>query len=623
MSVLKSLLDTYNVCEKNNLIDRHNGDNTVLLPLFHTNLRSSGDNILDILLDIDSDIIKVDFLQKDKVIIFPVTIDSASRTSSPSAHPLIDQLAYMLEGNEDKHELYMEAFDGLREFINEGKESEFLEIIYKFINSENVFDKVIERLFGNIEYEKKDKYKIKYKDDRDKIKTIDFEKIFLHFTISNFDNGRDVSVTEFEGLHKKYIDYVKSSIESNGICNISGKEDFMVNKHRGLMGNAKIISVSNQNETYFGRFKLGTDIINIGYETSEKVHLMLKYLLENKNSRSYLSENQYFINWFKEDVSNNTEIDISSSKEYYVDDNEYIISDDNTKDNALSFNLGKNKIDDNWSYYAMIVDKASNGRITIKYYNELKGSDLVQNIKRWAEKYIWERYSIEKKDMIKYQPAFYELLNGAYGIDRDGRLIFDNGSFKKDQYQKFITNLLEGRDLPDNIKNAYKINIRHRMKYKKSWKYMLSIAMAVLSTGRKEYMDMIPIERQSRSYLYGRLLSIYENMERAVFARDEKSKGNERITNAEKFWSSYNNKPATIMMTLENNIKPYEKKLKLSEGKKGIYYKMKNEKDEIINEIADKEYNSEKKDKSLDYDFIFGYYAERKFLFTSKEKETN
>ncbi|MCJ0556511.1 type I-C CRISPR-associated protein Cas8c/Csd1, partial [Enterococcus cecorum] len=69
-----------------------------------------------------------------------------------------------------------------------------------------------------------------------------------------------------------------------GICNISGEEQQLTSKHRGLLGNAKLISVSNNKENYQGRFSNGEDIISVGYKTSEKIHLMLKFLLENRNT---------------------------------------------------------------------------------------------------------------------------------------------------------------------------------------------------------------------------------------------------------------------------------------------------------------------------------------------------
>ncbi|WP_243173483.1 type I-C CRISPR-associated protein Cas8c/Csd1, partial [Enterococcus cecorum] len=85
-------------------------------------------------------------------------------------------------------------------------------------------------------------------------------------------------------MHNQYIDYVESLNLPKGICNISGEEQQLTSKHRGLLGNAKLISVSNNKENYQGRFSNGEDIISVGYKTSEKIHLMLKFLLENRNT---------------------------------------------------------------------------------------------------------------------------------------------------------------------------------------------------------------------------------------------------------------------------------------------------------------------------------------------------
>ena len=53
-----------------------------------------------------------------------------------------------------------------------------------------------------------------------------------------------------------------------------------------------------------------SDIIKIGYETSEKIHLMIKYLLENNNSHTWLGTSQYLINWFSDDLANESQLDI-------------------------------------------------------------------------------------------------------------------------------------------------------------------------------------------------------------------------------------------------------------------------------------------------------------------------
>ena len=45
----------------------------------------------------------------DEKTVIPATEESASRTNTPCAHPLCDQLAYVAAGNEEKHRKYLSA----------------------------------------------------------------------------------------------------------------------------------------------------------------------------------------------------------------------------------------------------------------------------------------------------------------------------------------------------------------------------------------------------------------------------------------------------------------------------------------------------------------------------------
>ncbi|WP_449202961.1 hypothetical protein [Streptococcus thoraltensis] len=88
-----------------------------------------------------------------------------------------------------------------------------------------------------------------------KEKTTDFATCFLEFSIDNFIGNRTVSVTNYQELHQEFISYVESNQEDKIICNISGRKEALATKHRGLTGNAKLISGSNNHETYKGRFR--------------------------------------------------------------------------------------------------------------------------------------------------------------------------------------------------------------------------------------------------------------------------------------------------------------------------------------------------------------------------------
>ena len=45
---------------------------------------------------------------------------------------------------------------------------------------------------------------------------------------------------------------------------------------------------------------------------------------------------------------------------------------------------------------------------------------------------------------LKKTPTFNEIINAAYGVDRERYLELDNDSFRSDQYQQLVTALIDG-----------------------------------------------------------------------------------------------------------------------------------------------------------------------------------
>jgi len=390
------------------------------------------------------------------------------------------------------------------------------------------------------------------------------------------------------------------------------------------MGNAKIISVSNKGEAYKGRFKEREDVFSVGYETSEKIHLMIKYLLENKNSSTWLESSQYLINWFSDDLANESQLDIVKPEfnELFEDSEDerdslvFIKPNKENKKIGSSFIKGQKLFSNDAMYNIAILNKTSNGRIALKYFRQVQVSQLLKNLETWQENYSWEAKTKSGNYKLR-TPTFNEIINAAYGIDRERYLELDNDSFKSDQYQQLVTALIDGRLIPNTIVKKLEDNIKQRQKYSKHWYQVQQVSLAVLQKqyGR-EFTPMLDHQETDRSYLFGRLLAIYELFETQGYALDGSSQ--ERITNAERYWNAYTGQPAKMMNHLENKIKPYEEVLKLN--RPGIWHKLERERKEII-QLLTPLYAKKEFTQPLDYKFIFGYYAEKQFYYTKQTKE--
>ena len=434
MDFFTSLLNAYEKAEEIGLVDQRTGDNDpVLLPLYHTSLKSNGNNIILIKLNKDGTFYKAEFMPDNQSIIFPVTSDSVARSgSNPAPHPLVDKLSYYVqEVSQSQYEEFHNQLANWVCFCKEDEVKDYLEKIQRFILRADFLNIVLNSLFG--ESYQRENLKVTYQDSNEKSKTIDLSACFIEFSIVQFHGFKDESVTTYKELHQSFISFVRAFQYNMGVCNISGRNETITNKHRGLMGNAKIISVSNKGEAYKGRFKEREDVFSVGYETSEKIHLMIKYLLENNNSSTWLGSSQYLINWFSDDLANKSQLDIvkpefDSLFEDEDDDieerHQLIRPNAENQEIGSSFIKGRKLFGNDATYYIAILNKTSNGRIALKYFRQLQVSQLLKNLENWQDIYSWEART--KSGIYKQKTSnFNEIINAAYGVDRGRYLELD------------------------------------------------------------------------------------------------------------------------------------------------------------------------------------------------------
>lgn len=114
----------------------------------------------------------------------------------------------------------------------------------------------------------------------------------------------------------------------------------------------------------------------------------------------------------------------------------------------------------------------------------------------------------------------------------------------------------------------------------------------------------------NESYLYGRLLAVYEKLENSTYNKESR-----RQTNAEKYFSSYQKNPYKINQILRSRLQPYE--VKLSKTKGGLYTIYKT----IISEIVEKLPSEiDNKKFRLGPSFLLGYDQQMSDLYKEKEK---
>ena len=204
--------------------------------------------------------------------------------------------------------MYITGIQELLDYEGSHKYKNF-KIIGNYIVKNTILEDFIRIYLGKTEYHIDKDFKLHYEiildGNKVKKKSIDLKKTFITFKLEKIYSG-NISVTRDVGLHNFYIEYIREKnkhSDTMDYCDITGKIDYCVERHRGVIGTAKLVGISNYNETYYGRFKNGKDVYRISYEASQKVHNMLKYLLENKNHTRFIGENAHVVNWLSNDLS--------------------------------------------------------------------------------------------------------------------------------------------------------------------------------------------------------------------------------------------------------------------------------------------------------------------------------
>lgn len=639
MSVLTALYRTYCSALDNDMADRADlQQQTVLLPVYHSSKKSTGTNdMIEVTLSEKGKFIKAEWVPKDQIVIFPVTENSIIRAGKVIApHPLCDELSYLSkELDPEKNKEYERVRKDWASYTEEGHSNHLLTILDEYLCQGTIFKDCVTSLFFGMNYEIEKDYAVVANMGEKTEKTFHLEKTFITFRIeTDRSTEQDLSVSTDREIHQNYIDYVrkKNSERPQEKCDISGKMTYCVSRHRGLLGNAKLVSISNHNETYYGRFDAGDEIIHIGYEVSQKIHLMLKYLLENSQNKRQIGESCVLVNWFSDDIGNEELVNLMNPISPYEDPEDEEDESPKTLGGGVSsfindYITGKNReINPEGKFYLMILDKISNGRISVKYFRELPKSELFERVEHWYQSTSWSFFNGTIKKMIKETPSPFRYADTIFGLENEkGFVECRNTKLKTKTVERLLPCILEHRKLPPDLKNRMFQNLCNRSSYEKTWNYALALGCSIFKKYQIDYQkkeevsEMLDANEQNRSYLYGRLLAVYEKLELDVLNNRVTDNKDRRATNAERLWSTYTKMPARTLKILEDKVRPYRESLIKSNYNGVKYY------DGIITDVMCRlreagNYEQEK-NRALNEDFVFGYYAQRQSFYTKKENK--
>lgn len=621
MSWSKQLVDTYDYCNKYVGVEK---EGMMLLPIGHSTQNAQ----ITVSLYEDGSYCSATLIEnkEEAVTVIPVTEDSGSRSSGITPHPLHDKLMYVAGDlsqyqKKDNIEYYQKYLEQLNEW-SAWEDAHFaVKIIYQYIKKgtlihdlvENNVLKVIDNHF----------------DEKVKIQGIPQSDAFVRFEIYS-PNYTLKEPWKDKSLYDNYIQFYTKKLEENGLCYITGKNTPCTEKHPSKIrysgDKAKIISSNDTSGfTFRGRVSTKEEALSIGYESSQKLHNALRWIIEKQG---FQRNDMTIVAWNTKmpKVVNPAE-DIFSSvigMDVIEEEEEKINTKEDYAHKVKKAILGyRTKLDPQEEIMIMALDSATTGRLAITYYQELSSSDYYQNIENWYQVCSWGQY-VKKGYMGCFgTPLPVDIINAAFGTLQAGGMKAKDDVIKSNM-KRILPCIVEGKALSTDIVKA----VYHKMIHMASvdeyqWQRLLGIFCALY---RKEYYDKKGVlwemskqeneknELESVDYLYGCLLAVMDAIEDWAL-RDQNGGSAPRATNEMLYFAAFQKNPCRTRKILENKLVPYIRRLGvkakwLLDIKEDISY-------QLVQCSNKPEENNSKEDfsimkRDLDGRFALGFDCQRK-----------
>ena len=537
-------------------------------------------------IDSEGNLIDIEAVDKSAPkIIIPVTESSAGRTSGrPRPHPLCDQIGYLTSYNKEKYALYL---DQLANWESSQNNHQKLKPILAYVKKDTVLNDLVSR--GMIKLDKSGKLG---KSD---------EKKIVCWRVIGLSGNVPEACWEDTTLFNSYMNYYQSfkCAGSSKLCMVSGKVEPLATQHpKGVVasfGNAKLISSNDHNGfTYRGRFSEDWQAASIGYDSSQKAHAALRWLVAEQGVRVVYG-GRTFLCWNPQGNSTYSVVGPFRIEEKVV------TTPSDYRDELKRALLGyKNDLSDIDDVVIAVFDAANPGRLSLTYYNELKGSDFLNRLYEWDLSCCWNNgpFGIQS-------PSISKIVDCACGSPRiEGgiqKLVADD-RIKREQVQRLVSCRIDKARLSLDIVKSLVNRASNPMAYElKLWRNILFTACAVLNKylfDQKGVMIMSwELDKKDRSFQFGRLLAAMERVELDYYNKTQEDRQTTAIKSMSEFrqrpWSTYERVNRHLNQAYIPRIDGWQK---------SRYSKLKDEVVKILSTFPEKELNM-----PLDDVYLMGY----------------
>ena len=550
-------------------------------------------------------------------------VSAARAGKSPAANPLSDKLAYCA-GDGSRFGLSPDYFARFETQLSEWCSSEFRDpkacVVLEYIKQKRLIADLIESGVLTSTNGELDRVKLNGK-------MLEPSEAWIRWRVE-FRDEMMANTWEDVETFIRWERFESSKSDAVSLCMSSGITGRIARLHpksiRSSRDQAKLIS-SNDTEgyTFKGRFLDAEQSASLGYMASQKAHNALRWLIARQG---YPNGDQRIVAWaisgkpvpkviaasdgLRPDEDEGHTVTSNSTGEvprpvipperYEGDAGQLFAKQLNNLMRGYAATLG-----DREDIVVMALDSATPGRMLITYYRELKASEFLERLQSWHEHTAWPQNMGKDRRFIG-APSPGDIAEAAYGRRVDEK-------FKKATVERLLPCIVDGRAIPQDLVRACAQQAARPTGMKHwEWERCLGIACSLVrssmrrsSITKENYSMSLEEGRNSRDYLFGRLLAIAEKIESyALYLAKEG-----RDTTAERLMQRFSDHPASTWRTIELALRPYMQRLQ--SNRPGYLYNLKCLLDDVISRFKDDDFTRAGR---LDAEFLLGYHCQRAAL---------
>jgi CRISPR-associated protein Csd1 len=259
----------------------------------------------------------------------------------------------------------------------------------------------------------------------------------------------------------------------------------------------------------------------------------------------------------------------------------------------------------------MALDSATPGRLSIAYYREFGGGEFLDRIETWHSQFAWPQNFGKERRFIG-APSPRDITEAAYGPDVDDRL-------RRASVERLLPCLIDGQPLPwDFLNQTFRRAVRRIGLPFWDWEKTTGIACGLYrgyckQRGQGDFAMTLELDRNSRDYLFGRLLAYAERIEERALS----IAGESRDTHAAKMMQRFADHPSSTWRQISGQLTPAKSRLRSRIP--DDLRQLEQEIDQIFDKFKTNDFIS---DAKLSAEFLLGFHCQRTKLRSSKADGT-